>query len=225
MRTTVIIIVAILVALGGQLVAMPAHAAPRGVAVLFVHGWFGTPRSFDPMARLLAEHGIPSRAITLPGNENRANARAIATEAAVLHRAQPGRDIALVAHSMGGLSARYYLKYLGGHRIANQFIGMGTSQQGYWPACILPADQGGQMCPLNEFIHVLNAGVDLPADVTYTALASTEDSNDGGIAGRWCKVPRVRGVSHAEEPGDAQFGRLVLQTLTTGCPGRVVTTR
>ncbi|QNG18248.1 alpha/beta fold hydrolase [Rhodococcus triatomae] len=191
------------------------------VAVL-VHGWRGTAESFAPMTAALADHGIDSRALTLPGDENRANAQAVADAVDEVRAEFPGRPVALVTHSMGGLSARHYLKFLGGDEVVADYIAMGTSQSGYWPACLLPEDGGGQMCPTNPFLAELNAGDDTPGPVRYTALRSTEDESDGALDGGYCAVPPVDGVPHADEPGDPEFARLVTQSLLEGCPGEYV---
>ena len=51
---------------------------------------------------------------------------------------QPGEKIDIVAHSMGGLSARYYLKELGGDDKVDDYISLDTPQRGiswikwYW---------------------------------------------------------------------------------------------
>jgi len=46
------------------------------------------------------------------------------------------KRIDIVAHSMGGLIAYYYIKKLGGHRLIRKFVALGTPFRGTWTASI-----------------------------------------------------------------------------------------
>src|SRR5690242_3748556 len=83
-----------------------------GRPVVLVHGWLGSPDNFTTMKAALQADGYPVYTIKLPGQENVANANALVGIVAKASSEHGGAKVDLVTHSMGGLSARYYLKFL-----------------------------------------------------------------------------------------------------------------
>ncbi|WP_431898061.1 esterase/lipase family protein [Nonomuraea sp. bgisy101] len=186
--------------------------------VILVHGWNGTPAVFDQMKAALEQAGHPAYAIDLPGEENIANAEAIRNLVDQVRQQHNGSKVSLVGHSMGGLSARHYLKFLGGADKTLSYLSMGTAQLGYWPACLLQPAQGGQMCPTRAFIKQLNSGDPTPDPVRYTTLASSlDETRNDVIAGTWCRA-EFPGVPHADEPRTQVFIDAVLGALAGRCP-------
>ncbi|MEV6159025.1 alpha/beta fold hydrolase [Nonomuraea sp. NPDC052129] len=213
-RPLLIIAVALL---GGLCPGSPAQGAQREPVIL-VHGWNGSATEFAQMQTALEQAGYPTYAIDLPGEENLANAQAIADLVEQARGEHGGSKVSLVGHSMGGLSARYYLKSLGGAAKTLSYISMGTGQLGYWPACLLPAGQGGQMCPTSSFITQLNSGDPTPDPVRYTLLTSSlDETRNDVIAGVWCRA-EFAGVAHADEPASPVFIDAVLSALDGRCP-------
>ncbi|MEU4222670.1 alpha/beta fold hydrolase [Nonomuraea sp. NPDC026600] len=203
--------------LAGLCTGSPAQGAQREPVIL-VHGWNGSPTEFAQMQTALEQAGYPTYAIDLPGEENVANAQAISALVEQARQEHDGSKVSIVGHSMGGLSARHYLKFLGGAGKTLSYISMGTGQLGYWPACLLPAGQGGQMCPSNSFITQLNSGDPTPDPVRYTLLASSlDDTRNDVIAGVWCRA-EFAGVAHADEPSSPVFIDAVLSALDGRCP-------
>ncbi|WP_113703099.1 esterase/lipase family protein [Nonomuraea lactucae] len=209
--------IAVVTLLAGLHAGPPAHAARREPVIL-VHGWNGEPGQFARMKAALKRAGHPAYAIDLPGEENIANAEAIAKLVARVRRKHGGGKISIVGHSMGGLSARHYLKFLGGAGETRSYVSMGTGQRGYAPACLLPSEQGGQMCPTGGFIRRLNSGDPTPGPVRYTLLASSlDETRDDTIDGVWCGA-EFAGVRHADEPRTRVFIDAVLSALDGRCP-------
>ena len=203
--------------LAGVCTGSPAQGAQREPVIL-VHGWNGSPTEFAQMQTALEQAGYPTYAIDLPGEENIANAQAISGLVEQARQEHGGSKVSIVAHSMGGLSARHYLKVLGGAGKTLSYISMGTSQLGYWPACVLPAAQGGQMCPTSSFIRQLNSGDPTPDPVAYTLLTSSlDETRNDVIAGVWCRA-EFAGVPHADEPSSQVFIDAVLSALDGRCP-------
>ncbi|MBF6135073.1 alpha/beta fold hydrolase [Nocardia otitidiscaviarum] len=209
----------IVVALLAGLCSATSAAADTGrEPVLLIHGWRGSVAQFDTMRAALEREGYPVYVVDLPGDENLANARTIADVAERARRAHGHDRVSLVGHSMGGLSARHYLRFLGGTDTTRGYISMGTGQRGYAPACLLAPDQGGQMCPVNPFIIQLNTGDPTPAPVTYTFLNSSRDATRHDVIGEnWCRA-EIPDVEHADEPGDPKFIAAVRDALVGRCP-------
>ncbi|MCA2213974.1 esterase/lipase family protein [Jidongwangia harbinensis] len=213
------------VALSGAVPA-PASATVRaaGEPVILVHGWAGSPSAMLALRDAFAAAGHPAYPIDLPGEENVANAQAIAGLVAEVTAATGQPRVHLVAHSMGGLSARYYLKRLGGTPTVRTYVSMGTAQYGYLPACLLGPAEGGQMCPGSDFLRDLNEGDDTPGDVAYATFRSAqENARNVRLDGGACHLV-IPGVGHADQPAAPAFVEAALSTAAGRCPGTFVDT-
>jgi triacylglycerol lipase len=105
----------------------------------------------------------------------------------------------LVAHSMGGLVSRDYIKNLGGSSSVDALIMMGTPNYGTSLASLatlvncVGIDACEQMSVGSSYLNALNAGDDTIGNVKYTSIATVTDeivfpystsflNNDGNIA-------------------------------------------
>jgi triacylglycerol lipase len=203
-------------------VAVTAGTAGADTArrpVVLVHGWLGSPANFNAMKAALEADGYPVYTVRLPGQENVANASAVGQRVATVSAQHGNAKVDLVVHSMGALSARYYLKFLGGVARVQTYVSMGSAEHGYTGACQLPENFGGQMCPGSAFLNNLNAGDDTPGPVAYTTLRSTRDEGDSHLDGGACFGTPIPDVDHAAEPRDPAFIAAVKTALNGGCPG------
>jgi triacylglycerol lipase len=195
---------------------LPAKAASLP-PVLLVHGFESSPAVFGTMAARLKRDGRAVYAIALPGQDNVVNAGAIRAFV-VAHRL---RKVDIVAHSMGGLSSRWFIRFLRGSIDVIHYVSLGTPQHGLWLACLAPPDDGGQMCPLGTFIGRLDAGDDEPGPTRYTSIFSTTDGivppSSAHLDGGACLV-QDRGVGHFALPTDARVYRQVVAALGGRCP-------
>lgn len=85
---------------------------------------------------------------------------------------QTGKEkVDIVAHSMGGLSSRYYIQNLGGHEKVGSLITLGSPHKGT-PLANLVAwtDGGAEMVPNSPFLQSLNSGDITPGSVNYTSI-------------------------------------------------------
>jgi triacylglycerol lipase len=84
----------------------------------------------------------------------------------------------IIGHSMGGLSSRYYIKFLGGKYKVDDYVSLGTPQKGTIVA-ILPVTWvtagGVEMIPGSSFLNTLNSGDETPGTVHYTAIYAYMD--------------------------------------------------
>lgn len=196
-----------------------AAAAPvAGQPVVLVHGWGGSTADVAVLADRLRAEGHPAYPVVLPGQENVANAEAIATTVERARYEHGGARVGIIGHSMGGLSARYYLQELGGAEHVGHYVSMGTAHLGYQPACHLPPDLGGQMCPDSAFMAELGEGDPTPGDVHYSTLTSSlDDTRDQRLDGAQCHT-EIPGVPHDQEPRNDAFVDAALTSLTGACP-------
>lgn len=199
-----------------------ATEAASKVPVILVHGYGGSPAGFDVMAERLRRRGHTVVAIDLPGSDNVANAKAI--RALVVDRGWT--KVAIVGHSMGGLSSREWIRFYGGRRVAVTYISLGTPQKGLLVACLAEQANGGQMCPDSAFLRKLNAGDETPGGLSWTSVGSTSDTLVPVAATRLadgaCNV-RVTGPSHSGLLTDTATFRIVAYAIDgKSCPGTFV---
>ena len=215
---------AVLLLLATVLPASAAHADEvRREPVILVHGWAGAATDLAAMRDAFAAAGYPAYTVDLPGQNNVVNAQVIA-DLVDRVRAQTGAArVNLVGHSMGGLSARWYLKHLGGVDKVRTYVSMGTAHYGYLPACLLGEQDGGQMCPFNPFLWDLDAGDDTPGDVAYTTIRSTKDTPDVTRLDGGACFHEIAGVEHPDEPRSPPFIAAALTAVAGTCPGSLIT--
>src|SRR5207302_748876 len=83
----------------------------------------------------------------------------------------------IVAHSMGGLVTRWYLKFLGGTGKVDHFVSFGSPHHGTVVAglCSLVLTSCKEMQRNSDFLNELDSGDETPGDVEYTTLTSSCD--------------------------------------------------
>ncbi|HSL75706.1 MAG TPA: hypothetical protein VK867_02090 [Candidatus Limnocylindrales bacterium] len=204
--------------------AAPATAAAADSdPVLLVHGWRGSPSTWAEMIGRFTNAGRHAEAIALPGQDNIKNAQAIRDFIA----AKGWDHVDIVAQSMGGLSARYFIKTIGTSKV-DTYISLGTPQYGLLSACLLGSTQGGQMCPSSSFLRSLNAGDDTPTDVYWTTIYSRRDgvvpNSSSRLDGGACHVFEDPGVPHNDMDNSEAIFAHVLDATNRTCDGTVKTT-
>ncbi len=107
------------------------------------------------------------------------------------------REIDIVAHSKGGLIARYYVQNLGGSKRVRHLVTLGTPHRGTWMAlAALPvlgwiARSLWSMTPLSPMIRSFRTN-EWPADVALLSLASRAD---WVAAPERCRVEETQGTN------------------------------
>ena len=159
------------------LVADPV-AAPAGLPLLLVHGvavndgvWFAlrrdlTRRGLGPVYTI--NYGPP-----LAGIEHFAGQLAARIDA--ICAATGAERLALIAHSMGGLVSRAYLRRFGAARI-EQLITIGTPHHGSMLAWTFAGRCLGEMRPGSHWLADINRAESDPPPVPITSIWSRHDS-------------------------------------------------
>jgi len=167
------VVLATFILLAATAVASPAPGrADTGYPVLLVHGGVGSPADFDQMVGWLSSDGYRPYTVDLgfPGIDTAANAEKIRVRVDQIRAETGASKVHLVGHSMGGLSARYYLKILDGLPFVASYTAFGTPQHGDRNGCFLVPDQ----CPDGPILQRLNRGDDTPGQIHYTSIASKQ---------------------------------------------------
>ena len=201
--------------------AVPVMAAHPPDPILLVHGYRGDPSTWADMIANFADVGRTAVAIDLSSEDNVVNSRAI--QAFIV--AKGWQHVDIVAQSMGGLSARQYIKFLK-PSVVDTYVSLGTPQYGITAACLLPSWYGGQMCPSSSFLRNLNKGDDTPGKVYWTTIYSATDgivpNASSRLDGGACFVFENPGVGHNEMDNDPTIFQHVLAAVDRTCVGTFV---
>lgn len=169
-------------------IALIAFALPAGAQasandpIVFVHGFTGNPSNWDYMKSRFIADGYTSSDfafVSYGTNESNVTIAGKVKTAATNLKASTGKSkVDILAHSMGSLSSRYYLKYLGGTKSVDEWVSIGGPNHGstWAPTCVLiypvPCSQ---MIPGSSFLTSLNSGDETPGTVRYLTQASICD--------------------------------------------------
>lgn len=190
---------------------------PGDEPILLVHGYMDT--TYTPwwwaLPEYLVEAGYPVETIhkinfafvPLPGlayQSPRTYAQTLEQRVQQIHY-RTGRKVDIIAHSMGGLVARWYVEMLGGDRHVDDLVTLDTPHQGIYLAYLYYWSSGARdLVPGSEFMTVLN-GTDLAEDVEYTAVWSGFDefylfNSNQKLPERYVQSPQARNVFGGYNP-------------------------
>jgi len=134
-----------LVFLTSVMFASVAHAC-NATPIVFVHGYSGWKSQFNTMQNRFQNDGTPACAMyqfgyNSVGNSNKTSARQLRNFVNNIRPNHGWRRANIIAHSNGGLVARWYRVFEGGNNATNRLITLGTPHQGTsWAyACFSPA--------------------------------------------------------------------------------------
>ncbi|TET46966.1 alpha/beta fold hydrolase [candidate division TA06 bacterium] len=151
----------------------------KQVPVLLIHGYPSNPAVLWPLIIRLRKKGFTNvHAITLipfwGSVRNWANQISRAVDG-ILARCRCD-TIDIVAHSMGGLAAAYYLKYLGGKEKVRKFLPLATPFRGSHIAYLGPGFCTVQMWPRSKFLTELDfKPEDVPKVDIYSFRAGLDE--------------------------------------------------
>ena len=121
-------------------------------------------------------------------------------------------QLTLVAHSMGGLICRAYLRRYGGDKV-NQLITMGSPHQGTFHAKLARGANGRQMRAGNAWLTSLG---ETPVGIPFTSIYSIHDTiispQDSSVMVGADNV-QLSAVGHVSMPGGAVARRALINAL------------
>jgi len=142
--------------------------APPFVPVLLVPGWFDTADDVAVLGGRLRAAGWPADHVvavtfTHPTGSNRDHAREIARAVDSLLARTGSERVDVIAHSMGGLATRLYLREHPG--TVRRVVFLATPHRGTWAAYFAFGEGRAEMLPGSDFLRELNSGLPVPPGV------------------------------------------------------------
>jgi triacylglycerol lipase len=161
--------------------ASPGPDGDLPVPVLLVPGWLDTEQDLDWLEERFVEAGWPRervRAVTFddPAGSNRAHAVELDVIARSVLRTTGAEALDIVAFSMGGLAARWYLQFGDAVRV-RRIVFLATPHHGTMAAHLAWGESRQEMIPGSGFLDSLNAGPALPEGVEAVTIRSQIDTH------------------------------------------------
>jgi triacylglycerol lipase len=214
--------------LGGECAPQPRTCAPLRPVVL-VHGINGSSANYDTIAARLVDAGWPPEFVYLfdaedPSwgcNLNNAGAIAALVDQAMAETCEPRID--LVAHSMGALSSRYFVKNLGGTELVNNYATLGGMHHGVTSACFAPDFLGvcvwQEICEWGDFVGQLDEPPATPGELNWISIYGTADETIPNDSSHLDGAENVvmEGVDHVGLLEDEATWEELLRVLTYPC--------
>jgi triacylglycerol lipase len=152
--------------------------------ILFVHGINGAAENWTTMVERFVADGWPRERLmarTFPDPSwgcNVDNAALLQTWANELMTTTGTTRIDVVAHSMGTLSSRHFVKILMNLGVVNTYVTIGGMNHGLWQPCLSPLDVcvWKELCSTGPFITALNAAPTTPPPTTWVSIYSDADT-------------------------------------------------
>ena len=156
---------------------LPSGDDPARVPVLLVHGYFCNHGIWYPFARWLAARGHAVDAVDLePVFGPLDGSVAIIAAGIERLRARTGAaQVAVVAHSMGGLAVRAFVAARG-HDAVAAVVTLGTPHRGTWLARFGHGANVAQMRPDCDWLRALAAREAATARALFTVVISHHDN-------------------------------------------------
>jgi triacylglycerol lipase len=190
----------------------PAVSAPpvrTSVPVLLVPGWLDTARELAALRIRLSAAGwshVETLSFADPTGGNRRHAAEIDSVVAEMIARTGAPEVDIVAHSMGGLATRWYLKTRPEAPV-RKVVFMASPHRGTLSAVLAWGDGSDEMLPTSDFLESLNTGPALPLGVSAltirtpvdTHIFPAESATLPGVPDRSVCCPTHAGMLHDEE--------------------------
>lgn len=181
----------------------PSEAVAANRPILFVHGWNSSAATWDTMVADFKAAGWTDAELNRwsynTSQSNATTAQEIAARVDTIRSATGADKVDVIAHSMGSLSSRYYLKNLGGHLVVDDWISLGGPNHGSDTANFCFSTACSQMRIGSSFLTALNSGDEspgTPAYATYWSSCDTVINPDSSVSVAGARNTKTSCVSH-----------------------------
>lgn len=149
--------------------------------ILFVHGWSGSSSNWNTMKANFEKDGWPKKHLTAysynTSTSNKTTAETtVKNEVEKLLASTKAAKLDIIAHSMGSLNTRWYVKFLGGESKVDEWVSLGGPNHGTDTANACFSTSCVEMRIGSTFLAELNAGDETPGAVNYGTWWSPCDS-------------------------------------------------
>jgi triacylglycerol lipase len=141
--------------------------------ILFVHGWSGSASNWNTMISRFEADGWPKSHLraysynTSQSNKTTAETT-VKSEVEALKKATGAAKVDVIAHSMGSLNSRWYIKFVaGGEANVDEWVSLGGPNHGTSAAYACFSTSCSEMRPGSSFLTTLNSGDETPGAVNY----------------------------------------------------------
>lgn len=223
MKGILVLVVAVMGVVALRSPVTSSGPTPRiDTPVLLVPGWFDTERDLAALRiRLISAGWEPDHVATLtfadPTGSNREHAEEVDSAALKLLEATGHEELDVVAHSMGGLAARWYM--LKAAPQVRRVVFVATPHRGTLSAYVAWGEGSKEMRPGSAFLDTLNAGPAVPLGVEAFTIRTPIDTHV--IPGESAVLPGVADETvccptHAGLLHDLEVFRLIRRFLDQG---------
>jgi triacylglycerol lipase len=156
--------------------AVGASAAPGSASaqdpILFVHGYLESSSLWNTMISRFEKDGYPSSYLSNysynTSQSNKVDAeKEVKPRVESLLKATGATKVDIIAHSMGSLNSRWYIKFLGGESTVDDWVSLGGPNHGTTTANFCFSTSCVEMRQKSTFLNELNAGDETPGAVNY----------------------------------------------------------
>jgi triacylglycerol lipase len=140
--------------------------------ILFVHGWSSSASTWNTMIGRFEKDGWPKSHLSAysynTSQSNKVDAeKEVKPRVESLLKATGAEKVDIIAHSMGSLNSRWYIKFLGGESKVDEWVSLGGPNHGTNTAFFCFSTACTEMRPGSTFLNELNAGDETPGSVNY----------------------------------------------------------
>src|SRR5215218_9228679 len=140
--------------------------------ILFVHGYARTASDWNTMIGRFEKDGYAESSLSAysynTSQSNKVDAeKEVKSHVESLLKATGASKVDIVAHSMGSLNSRWYIKFLGGESKVDDWVSLGGPNHGTEFANFCGSTSCVEMRIGSKFLGELNAGDETPGTVNY----------------------------------------------------------
>jgi triacylglycerol lipase len=151
--------------------AVPASASAQD-PILFVHGYLESASLWNTMIGRFEKDGYPKSYLSAysynTSQSNKVDAeKEVKSHVESLLKTTGATKVDIIAHSMGSLNTRWYIKFLGGESKVDDWVSLGGPNHGTETANFCPGTSCEEMRIGSKFLSELNAGDETPGTVNY----------------------------------------------------------
>lgn len=150
--------------------AVPATASAQD-PILFVHGYVESASLWNTMIGRFEKDGYPKSYLSAysynTSQSNKIDAEEVKSKVEALLKTTGATKVDIIAHSMGSLNSRYYIKNLGGESKVDDWVSLGGPNHGTETANLCFSQSCVEMRVGSTFLKELNATDETPGAVNY----------------------------------------------------------